>query len=68
MYKQMRALWLLYHDNTLANTALNIRQFLAESNITALEQYPYSPDLVPWEFFLFPKLKGSRFEGVDAIK
>ena len=32
----------------------------------------YSPDLAPCDFFLFPKLKGmikgTRFEGVEAIK
>ena len=36
------------------------------------EQPPYSPDLAPCAFFLFPKLKGiikgTRFEGVEAIK
>jgi hypothetical protein len=39
---------------------------------TFLPQPPYSPDLAPADFFLFPKLKstlkGRRFESVDAIK
>ena len=33
-----------------------------------LEQPPYSPDLAPCDFFLFPKLKGTRFPDVGAIK
>ena len=37
-----------------------------------LEQPPYSLDLAPCDFFLFPKLKGiikgTHFEGVEAIK
>jgi len=32
---------------------------------------PYSPDLAPYDYFLFPKiksaLKGTRFESVDAV-
>jgi hypothetical protein len=37
-----------------------------------LERPPHSPDLVPCDFFLFPKikfaLKGTRFESIDAVK
>jgi len=37
-----------------------------------LEHPPYSPDLAPCDFFLFPKmkstLKGTRFESIDAVK
>ena len=50
--------WLLHHDNAPAHNTLSIQQFLAENNITMLEQLPYSPDLAPCDFFLFPKLKG----------
>ena len=64
--------WLLHHDNAPAHNALNIRQFLVEKNIAMLEQLPYSPDLAPCDFFLFPKLKGvvkgTRFPDVEAIK
>ena len=63
---------LLHHHNAPAHNALSIRQFLAEKNIAVLEKPPYSPDLAPCDFFLFPKLKGiikgTRFEGVEAIK
>ena len=31
--------------------------FLAKHQITQLTQPPYSPDLVPWDFWLFSKLK-----------
>ena len=64
--------WVLHHDNAPAHSALSIRQFLAESNVPTLEQPPYSPDLAPCDFFLFPKLKGmikgTRFPDVEAIK
>ena len=33
---------------------------------------PYTPDLAPCDFYLFPKikyaLKGTRFDSVDAVK
>ena len=64
--------WLLHHDNAPAHNALSIRQFLAERNVTVLAQPPYSPDLAPCDFFLFPKLKevikGVRFPDVDDIR
>ncbi|KAL7726506.1 hypothetical protein ACLKA6_001128 [Drosophila palustris] len=37
-----------------------------------IEQPPYSPDMAPCDFFLFPKLKlplrGTRFESIEDIK
>ena len=48
------------------------RGFLAKNNIAVLEQPPYSPDLAPCDFFLFPKLKevikGTCFQDSEAIK
>ena len=64
--------WLLHHDNASAHNALEIREFVAKNNIAVLEQQPYSPDLAPCDFFLFPKLKevikGTRFQDSEAIK
>ena len=65
-------LWLLHHANASADNALSVLQFLAEKNIAVLEQRPYSPDLTPRDFFLFPKAqgghKGARFEDEQATK
>ena len=64
--------WVLHHDNAPAHNALSVRQFVAEKNIPMLEQPPYSPDLTPCDFFLFPKLKqvlkGTHFGDVEAIQ
>jgi histone-lysine N-methyltransferase SETMAR len=63
---------LLHHDNAPARTAVSIQEFLAEKNIPVVPHPPYSPDLAPCDFFLFPrikmKLKGRRFDEVDTIK
>ena len=68
---EMRS-WLLHHDNAPAHNALGIWKFLAKNNIVVLEQPPYSPDLAPCDFFLFPKLKEAiketRFQNSKAIK
>ena len=32
-------------------------QFLTKENVTTLYHHPYSPDLSPPDYFLFPKLK-----------
>ena len=49
--------WLLHHDNTPAHNILSIQQFLAENNITMLEQaFTHSLDLAPCDFFLLKEL------------
>jgi transposase len=49
-----------------------VREFLACKQVTVLERPPYSPDLAPSYFFLFPKikeiLKGRHFGDIDAIR
>ena len=64
--------WILHHDNAPAHTALSVKQFLVSKEITTLHHPPYSPDLAPCDFFLFPKLKGilkgTRFQEVEDIK
>jgi len=54
--------WVLHHDNVPAHTALSFREFLPKKNIPVLPQPPYSPHLVPCDFYLFPKLK-SKLKG-----
>ena len=36
--------------------------------IKTLPQPPYSPDLAPCDFWLFPKLKGCRYKTIEEIK
>ncbi|XP_026828642.1 uncharacterized protein LOC105286551 [Ooceraea biroi] len=64
--------WVLHHDNAPAHTSLLIANFLQKYSITVLPQAPYSPDLAPCDFFLFPKikthLKGQRFDTPEEIK
>ena len=33
--------------------------------IKTVRHPPYSPDLAPWDFYLFPKLRGCRYETIE---
>jgi transposase len=63
---------MLNQDNTPAHNALSVKQFLANKNITVMEHPPYSPDLAPCDFYLFPNiksvLKGTQFLSVEDVK
>jgi len=60
------------YDNAPAHTAANVCQFLTPKNVTTLYYPPYSPDLSPPDYFLFPKLKmklkGLHFADVTEIQ
>ena len=36
--------------------------------IKTVPQPPYSPDLAPCDFWLFPKLRGCRYEIIEEMK
>jgi histone-lysine N-methyltransferase SETMAR len=63
--------WLLHDDNAPSHRALVTREFLAHKGIITLLHPPYSPDLAPCDFFLFPKMKlqlqGRRYGRVEEI-
>lgn len=64
--------WELHHDNAPSHTALRVREYQAKHKLTTLLQPPYSPDMAPADFFLFPRiktvLKGIRFGSTEAIQ
>ena len=49
----------LHHDNAPGHSAALMQAFSAKHHIAQVCQTPYSPDLAPCEFWLFPKLKSS---------
>jgi hypothetical protein len=64
--------WLLHHNNVPAHTPLKTTEFVTNSNVIIVPHPPYSPELVPCDFALFPKLrmklKGGRFETMSDIQ
>lgn len=49
--------YFLHHDNAPAHTAEKTNNFIALSGINEIRPAPYSPDLAPCDFWLFPKIK-----------
>ena len=49
--------WQLHYDNMPAHASHFVQSFLVKHQITPVTQSPYSPDLSPRGFWLFPKLK-----------
>jgi hypothetical protein len=56
----------------LESCALAVREFLAKKSIMKFDHLPYSSDLAPCDFLLFPKLKtalkGHRFSDIAGIQ
>jgi hypothetical protein len=61
-----------HHDNMPTHTSLKATEFVTNSNIVVIPNPPYSPDLAPGDFALFPKfkikLKGWCFETMSDIQ
>ena len=47
----------LLHDNASYHKCEVVKSFLASEKVKVLNHPPYSPDLSPCDFFLFPRLK-----------
>ncbi|PNF21909.1 hypothetical protein B7P43_G03600 [Cryptotermes secundus] len=64
--------WVLHHDNARPHTAYSVQEILAKNKMAVVPHPPYSPDLAPCDFFLFPKmkikLKGLRFDTAEEIQ
>ena len=64
--------WQLHYDYTPVHASRLMQSFLVKHKITQVTQPSYSPDLVPCDFWLFPKLKWplkeKRFQTIDEIQ
>jgi hypothetical protein len=47
--------WWFHWDNAQVHTATSVKNWIAAHNIQLLQHLPYSPDLVPVDFFCSPK-------------
>ena len=51
--------WFLLHNNAPAHRSVLVKDFLAKNSVITLEHPPYSPELAPTDFYLFPRLKSA---------
>ena len=49
--------WFLHWDNAPIHKAKVVADFVCGRGLKLLEHRPYSPDLAPADYFLFPKIK-----------
>ena len=45
-----------------------VTDYLTKMGIKTVPHRPYSPDLAPCDFWLFPKLRGCRYERIEEMK
>ena len=55
-------------DNAPVNNSILITDYLTKMGIKTVPQPPFSPDLAPYDFWLFPKLRGCRYERIEEMK
>ena len=55
-------------DDTPVHNSILVTDYLTKMGIKTVPHSPYSPDLAPCDFWLFPKLRGCRFETIEEMK
>ena len=60
--------WHFHQDNTPVHNSIIVTDYLTKMIIKTVPRPPYSPGLAPCDFWLFPKLKGSRHETIEEMK
>ncbi|XP_060603854.1 histone-lysine N-methyltransferase SETMAR-like [Ruditapes philippinarum] len=67
----LRGLYLI-HDNASSHKCDIVQRFIEEEKIVQVKHPPYSPDLSPCDFFLFPEVKkrlsGRRYASHSALE
>ena len=60
--------WHFQQDNSPVYNSILVIDYLTKMGIKTVPQPSYSPDLAPCDFWLFPKLRGSRYETIEEMK
>ena len=60
--------WHVHQDNRPVHNSIIVTNYLTRMGIKTVPQPPYSPDLAPCDFWLFPKLRGCRYETIEEMK
>ena len=60
--------WHFQQDNAPVHNSILVTDYLTKMGIKTLPRPPYSPDLAPCDFLLFPKLTGCRYETIEEMK
>ena len=55
-------------DNAPVHNSILVEDYLNKIGIKIVPQPPISPDLAPPDIWLFPKLRGCRYETIEDMK
>ena len=51
-----------------SHNSILLTDYLTKMGIKTVPHPPYNPDLAPCDFWLFPKLRGCRYETIEEMK
>ena len=60
--------WHFHQDNAPVHNSILVTDYLNKMGINTVSHPPYSRDLAPCDFWLFPKLRGYRYETIEEMK
>ena len=60
--------WHFHQDNAPVHNSILVTNYLTKMGIKTVPHRPYSLDLPPCDFWLFPKLRGCRYETIEVMK
>ena len=60
--------WHFYQVNAPVHNSILVADYVTKIGIKTVPHPPYSPDLAPCDFWLFPKLTGCRYEAIKEMK
>ena len=60
--------WHFHQDNAPVHNSIFVTDYLTKMDIKTVPHPPYSPDIAPCDFWLFPKLRGCRYETIEEMK
>ena len=60
--------WHFHQDNAPVHNSILVTDYLSKMGIKTVPPPPYSPDVAPCDFCLFPKLTGCRYETIEEMK
>ena len=60
--------WHFQQDNAPVHNSILVTDYLTKMGIKTIPQPPYSLELSPFDFWLFLKLRGCRYETIEEMK
>ena len=60
--------WHFQQGNAPVHNPILVTDYLSKMGIKTVPHPPYSPDLAPYDLWLFLKLRGCRYETIEEMK